>query len=349
MRRLPVFFVLDCSESMIGDNLNNMEDGLQMIVRALRIDPHALETVWLSVVAFAGVAKTLVPLIEVVSFYPPKLPMGSGTSLGAALLTLMQEIDTAVVRTTPDRKGDWRPIVYLFTDGKPTDDIDPAILRWNASYASKATLIAVALGAAADQAVLRRLTKYVLVFEESGVDDFKKFVNWVTASVAAHSRSVGEGAETKGLPPLDERFLKLIKAEAAGCADEGSVVLAGRCQKLRKPYVMKYDKVAQRAGARDFEVESSQYHLAGCYPMNEDYFAWSDPRVSGFKVSTDELVGMPGCPHCGNFSAFAMCGCGKLMCVGGPGEAVCPWCEKTVQFSSGSAAAPGFDVARGRG
>ncbi|EFI7932390.1 hypothetical protein GQL50_15090 [Escherichia coli] len=32
MRRLPVFFVLDCSESMIGENLKKMTDGLQMIV-----------------------------------------------------------------------------------------------------------------------------------------------------------------------------------------------------------------------------------------------------------------------------------------------------------------------------
>ncbi len=79
MRRLPVFFVLDCSESMVGDHLRQMEDGFQAVVRALRGDPHALETVHLSVIAFAGVANTIVPLIEVFSFYPPKLPLGGGT------------------------------------------------------------------------------------------------------------------------------------------------------------------------------------------------------------------------------------------------------------------------------
>ena len=60
MRRLPVFFVLDCSESMIGENLKKMTDGLQMIVGDLRKDPHALETAWVSVIAFAGVARTIV-------------------------------------------------------------------------------------------------------------------------------------------------------------------------------------------------------------------------------------------------------------------------------------------------
>ena len=57
MRRLPVFFVLDCSESMAGDKIAKMESGLQSIVRNLRTDPHALETVHVSVLAFAGVAK----------------------------------------------------------------------------------------------------------------------------------------------------------------------------------------------------------------------------------------------------------------------------------------------------
>lgn len=68
MRRLPIFFVLDCSESMIGENLKKMNDGLTTIISDLRRDPHALETAYISIIAFAGVAKTIVPLTEVVSF-----------------------------------------------------------------------------------------------------------------------------------------------------------------------------------------------------------------------------------------------------------------------------------------
>ncbi|EEG86784.1 hypothetical protein PROPEN_01078 [Proteus penneri ATCC 35198] len=61
---------------MIGENLKKMNDGLTTIISDLRRDPHALETAWVSVIAFAGVAKTIVPLTEVVSFYPPQLPLG---------------------------------------------------------------------------------------------------------------------------------------------------------------------------------------------------------------------------------------------------------------------------------
>jgi uncharacterized protein YegL len=349
MRRLPVFFVLDCSESMIGDNLKSMEEGLQMIVGALRTDPHALETVWLSVVAFAGIAQTIVPMVEVVSFYPPKLPVGSGTSLGAALRVLMREIDSKVARTTQTTKGDWKPIVYLFTDGKPTDEVDTAIAKWSAEYAHKATLIAVAFGRHVDLTVLKRLTETVLVFEQTTAQDFKKFVAWVSASVVAQSRSVGAGVDSKSLPSLDESFISLIKADATGWPDEDCVVLTGRCNRSARPYVMKYDKVAPHMITPEFAHRSGNYCIAGCYPITEDYFSWSDPRGSGFQVSTDVLMGTPGCPHCGNASAFGMCSCGKLLCLSGAGDVICPWCKKTVSFGGDCGADPSFNVARGRG
>ena len=131
MRRLPVFFVLDCSESMVGENLQQMQQGMQHVMQHLRKDPYALETVHVSVIAFSGIVRTLVPLVEVFAFYPVNLPLGGGTNLGQALEHLMNEIDRHVIKTTEEMKGDWKPIVYLFTDGRPTDRCEDAIYRWN--------------------------------------------------------------------------------------------------------------------------------------------------------------------------------------------------------------------------
>jgi uncharacterized protein YegL len=58
MRRLPVFFVLDCSESMAGQNIQQMQQGIQLIMQQLRKDPYALETVYVSVIAFAASSNT---------------------------------------------------------------------------------------------------------------------------------------------------------------------------------------------------------------------------------------------------------------------------------------------------
>jgi len=349
MRRLPVFFVLDCSESMVGENLKKMEDGLQSVIRTLRADPHALESVYVSVIAFAGIAKTIVPLVEVASFYPPKLPLGGGTSLGAALDVLMAEIDTSVVKTTPDMKGDWKPIVYLFTDGRPTDNSSQAVGRWVSSYSRKAKLIAVGLGKNADFTVLKKLTEDVLIFEDIEDGDFKKFVSWISASVVAQSKSVSNNVEQSDIGILDETILKIVK-EPSNPADEACVTLSGRCSKTRQPYILRYDREIKPIATRDFKVDVSSYHFGGCYPIDESYFSWTDQKASGLKINTSSLVGSAGCPHCGNISAFAVCGCGNLLCVNGPGEVTCPWCKKLVPFGLGpSGDAGGFDVGRGRG
>ena len=73
--------------------------------------------------------------MEVCSFYPPKLPLGGVTNLGAALGALMAEIDKNVLRTAADHKGDWTPIFYLFTDGSPPLDPSAPFAQRNAQYA----------------------------------------------------------------------------------------------------------------------------------------------------------------------------------------------------------------------
>ncbi|WMP18042.1 VWA domain-containing protein [Thiothrix lacustris] len=175
MRRLPIYFVLDVSESMVGENLQKLEEGVSSIIRSLRQDPHALETIYISIIAFAGKSRTIVPLIELASFYPPKLPIGGGTSLGGALFHLMSEIDKSVVKTTAEVKGDWKPIIYLLTDGKPTDPVSSAVTKWKNEYSKKATLIAIAIGNFADASVLKQLTEHAFMLENTNNKNFTNF------------------------------------------------------------------------------------------------------------------------------------------------------------------------------
>ena len=122
MRRLPVFFVIDCSESMVGKPLEAVQEGIDFIMKSLRTDPYALETVYVSIIAYAGIVRTLVPLTELFAYRHCELPLGGGTHLGKALDHLGKEIDRFVIRTTVDVKGDWKPLVFLMTDGEPTDN-----------------------------------------------------------------------------------------------------------------------------------------------------------------------------------------------------------------------------------
>ena len=114
MRRLPVYFLIDVSESMVGEPIVQVQNGMRQIIQELRMDPYALETVYVSVIAFAGKALSLSPLTELFKFYPPVLPIGGGTSLGKAMEFLMDDIDKNIQKTTLEIKGDWKPIVFLF-------------------------------------------------------------------------------------------------------------------------------------------------------------------------------------------------------------------------------------------
>ena len=98
MRRLPIYFLVDVSESMVGEPIQRVQDGMRTIVQELRTDPYALETAYVSVIAFAGKAMSISPLTELYKFYPPTFPIGGGTALGTALNFLMDDMDKTLVK-----------------------------------------------------------------------------------------------------------------------------------------------------------------------------------------------------------------------------------------------------------
>jgi uncharacterized protein YegL len=85
---------------MVGEPIEQVQDGIGTVIQTLKTDPFALETVWISIIGFAGKSKVITPLQDVITFYPPKLPIGSGTSLSSGLTELMRSIDNELMPTT---------------------------------------------------------------------------------------------------------------------------------------------------------------------------------------------------------------------------------------------------------
>ena len=357
MRRLPIFFLVDVSESMVGESLYELEAGLKAIVSTLRTDPYALETAYLSVIVFAGKARTVNSLIELVSFYPPELPVGSGTALGSALNHLMDEIDQTVVTTTQDRKGDWRPIVFLLTDGHPTDNPGKAVERWNSSYKNRVNLIAVSIGGNTDHALLETLTEEVIVFNDAAPDAFARFVKWISMSIQSQSRSVSSGKDVGVNLAKNEPDLLAPVDAAEGLTpfsgvDDRYAVFVGKCAKNRLPYVVKYEQHLGRLETSSPELAEMfklrRYALKSTVPVKNSYFELSAGDMGGQSVSSEDLIGQPNCPHCGAQFGMAVCACGRIHCIDGDGAQTCPWCENVGQYGS-SGEGGSFDIGRGRG
>jgi len=355
MRRLPIYFLIDVSESMIGEPIQQVEEGLAAIIQELKTDPNSIETVWVSILVFAGQAKTLVPLQEIVNFYPPRFPIGSGTSLSRGLGHLMFELRKNQVKTTPDRKGDWKPIVFLFTDGVATDNAKVAIDEWKQNWGRTANMIAISFGDEANNRELAQLTENVLQFKNTNASSYKQFFKWVTDSIKASSESVENSSTGFDMAHFDPNTITKIDPSKASEAptnfpDPNFVVLTGKCQNTQRPYLMKYSKWVKPSSVEGLNMQTLSYRLVGAFQVDQTYFELSDEYAVGTstRINTNELVGAPTCPCCGNQYGFAVCGCGKMHCVGDEEMSTCPWCGSKGKYTSGGGE-KGFDVNRSQG
>jgi uncharacterized protein YegL len=211
MRRLPVYLVLDTSGSMSGEPIEQVKNGVQMLVSGLRQDPYALETAYLSVITFDSEAKEVVPLTELSAFQPPNLQAKGGTSLGAALALVAESARRDVAKNTLTQKGDWLPMVFLMTDGKPTDDWQKGLVRFKEE--KWGTIIACAVDSADIDALNEIAGKGVVHLDTSDSASITAFFKWVTDSVGTSSKTVElAGKELIGLgelppPPKEIQFV----------------------------------------------------------------------------------------------------------------------------------------------
>lgn len=201
MRRLPVYLLLDTSGSMLGEPIEAVRTGMQSLLSALRQDPYALESAWLSVITFSDTAQQVVPLTDLAQFQAPVLTASSTTAMGGALKLLAQRVDQEVAKSTADQKGDWKPIVFLMTDGRATDDIDEGIAAIKA--AKIGTFVACAAGPDAQTTDLQRITESVVRLDTADSNSIKSFFKWVSASIATTSQKVDQARkEVAGLGDL---------------------------------------------------------------------------------------------------------------------------------------------------
>ncbi len=202
MRRLPVYLLVDVSGSMHGEPIESVKSGLQMLVSALRKDPQALETAYLSVITFGNSATQTVPLTDLASFQIPEISAGGCTALGEALDLVCDCAEREVVKSTSDVKGDWRPMMFLMTDGVPTDNPKSGIDRFRKMKWGVA--VSCAAGSGADTKLLDRITpECVVSLDTADSASIAAFFKWVSSSVSISSKSVNDAhKEVDGLDQL---------------------------------------------------------------------------------------------------------------------------------------------------
>lgn len=315
MRRLPVYVMVDVSETMAGPALEALQGGLSTMMAALRRDPMVIETGAVSIIAFGADAEVLVPLSDVTSVQIPELHISSGTSLGKAFRKLLRQMDAEVQKTTPEHRGDYSPIVFLITDGMPTD-------AWEGAYAAfrkvhpHVVIHAVGCGDDIDFSVLGKVTENVYVMKDMDIDAFGELFKCVSASIG---RSVGasvEGVSTRFelvefagdliRRPVHDEFIPQVRQRQA--------MIPVSCSKYKKPYLLRYR----------LNESTDTYDCIAAHKINAPL---SGEGAKDTQIEASSLNGQVPCPYCGN-EALVHCGvCGAASCLpSGAEHMVCPIC-----------------------
>lgn len=193
MRRLPVYIVLDTSGSMNGEPIESVKNGVQMMISSLRQNPQAIETAFISIITFNTTAQQIIPLTDLASFQMVDIKASGVTALGEALQLVAQKIDTEVIKTTTEQKGDWKPLVFIMTDGIPTDDWYIGLKEF--LKRKTAFTVACAAGNGADTNVLKQITSNVVSLETADSGSIGKFFLWVTASIGVSSTKIEDSGK----------------------------------------------------------------------------------------------------------------------------------------------------------
>lgn len=203
MRRLPVYLLLDTSGSMYGEPIEAVKTGVQTLISSLRSDPYALETAFISIITFNTSAQQIVPLTELAAFQQPNIDASGCTAMGEALSLLAQKVESEVTKTTAEQKGDWRPLVFILTDGEPTDDLNKGLTAFKSKKFGM--VVACAAGMGANTNTLKQITENVVQLDTADSESLKAYFKWVSASISTSSKSVedtGSQATTMSeLPP----------------------------------------------------------------------------------------------------------------------------------------------------
>ncbi len=201
MRRLPVYLLLDTSGSMSGEPIEAVKNGVQVMISSLRQNPQAQETAFISVITFDSIARQVIPLTDLASFQMVDIKASGVTVLGDALKLVSNCIDYEVAKTTSETKGDWKPLIFIMTDGVPTDNWQNGLNEFKKR--KTAFTVACAAGNGADTNILKQITENVVHLDTADSHSISKFFAWVTASIGVSSTKVEDaGKEVTGLNEL---------------------------------------------------------------------------------------------------------------------------------------------------
>jgi uncharacterized protein YegL len=316
---------------MVGEPLNLVEAGVATMISGLKRNPYALETVHMSLISFDSKARVLTPLTDIVSVSPPVLSIRPGTSLGAALGLLSQSMERDLVKTSGETKGDYKPLVFIMTDGQPTDDWRGAASKLKNAKPHVATIYGIGCGDEVDFETLSQFCDVCLHVKSLNSEGIAKLFVWLTASVQSNSMTPDTPVNLEKTVPL-EKGMEIIDKPPPFTGQRSRLFIHIFCRETKKPYMIIYK----------FDPEIRKYFSDAAVPLPDDFF--SDGARKSSPISEEQILNVPPCPFCHSQGFAKCCACGNLFCLdeeSSQSQLQCPACET---FLEPSGSGGSFDI-----
>ena len=210
--RFPIYLLLDTSGSMSGEPIEAVRQGLKLLLEDLCSDPTVADIAYLSIITFNNRAKQLFPLTAVDSVVEPMINANGSTALDDAFSKLENAFNTELRKKgTETQKADYKPIIFLFTDGMPDDDSWKICAKRLKDSRSWYDLVICGAGPDVNDEFLhycrREITESVLKLESLQPELLKKFFRLVSQSVKMGSKSVQQSKPNDVVSIISQQVL----------------------------------------------------------------------------------------------------------------------------------------------
>lgn len=208
-RKLPVYIIVDSSNSMGGEPIQAVNNSAKLINRSGKSDPEVLEKAEICYIEFNDDAEVVKPMTSFAEAVEPTFSAGGMTSLGAALDKLGECIKNDVKKgdKKTETRGDYKALVFLLTDGYPNDDWEAALNRLDRSQIS---FIVSCLAPHynltnedKDRIVKDVLTKVsgdpelVISLDSTNEEEIRRFFEFISASVSTQTKKINDPTNDK--------------------------------------------------------------------------------------------------------------------------------------------------------